>query len=386
MERATARKLDEHAFTIEDLNLSDYIDYLKGTGASKGTIRKYCRSIERLTGLLDKIPDLWETDDLTRLMKEFSKPASTRPNGYARSTRIIFKSALRRYWESTGRIDLIAPGPFWNNGRDHSRYEYIKNHTASPEEVGAILEECRRVILEPKSSPNEIIRHFIVFMIAAFGIRCKAMRYLRARDINLQERTLHIHRTKGDKSRTMYMDIPIDDIWPRVLVSRHRFIERMLNTHSDRRELKENFDQLPWLFFTRTEANGKPVGRQLHRSSVNSTVRHLTKKIVGRSISPHSFRHAKVFSLLDQGWKIERVAAYMGHSSVQTTFQYVHLGPEQMRAEAERVSNNGHHATKGPSDDTSRSSAVASLKTLFDQGILSKDEYLNKMESILGIE
>ena len=29
MERATARKIDEHAFTIEGLDLSDYIDYLR---------------------------------------------------------------------------------------------------------------------------------------------------------------------------------------------------------------------------------------------------------------------------------------------------------------------------------------------------------------------
>ena len=55
---------------------------------------------------------------------------------------------------------------------------------------------------------------------------------------------------------------------------------------------------------------------------------------MSRWISLHSFRHAKVFSLLDQGWKIEKVAAYMGHKSVQTTFQYVHLGPEEMRSDS----------------------------------------------------
>jgi site-specific recombinase XerD len=295
------------------------------------------------------------------------------------------KAALKRYWESTGRTDLIVPGPFWNNGRNHSRYEYIRNHTAAPEEVDVIIEECRRVIHEPKSSPSDVIRHFMLFLVAAYGIRCKAIRHFRERDVNLQERTFLIYRTKGDKTRTIYMDVPLDDLWPRVLMSRYRLIEQICATHNERPELKETFEQLPWFFFTKKETNWKPVGRQLHRSSVNSTVRYLTRRIVGRHISPHSFRHGKVFSLLDQGWKIERVAAYMGHNSVQTTFQYVHLGPEQMRAEAERVSNCGQPASLQPLDSPTKSSAAASLKTLFDQGVLSKDEYLIKMESILGI-
>jgi integrase len=253
MDRVSVMKKDEHEFSIESLDLSEYIDYLKGTGASKGTIRKYRRTIERLTDLMGRVPELWDADDLTRLMKEFSKPAPTRPSGYSRSTRIIIKAALKRYWESTGRTDLIGPGPFWQNGRGRSRYEYIKAHTASPGEVEAILEECRRVILEPKSSPNDVIRHFALFLVAGYGVRCKAIRYMRARDFNLQERTLHIYRTKGDKSRTIYMDIQIDDIWSLVMINRQRLIDKIMMTHSDKPELKERFEQLPWFFFTRME-------------------------------------------------------------------------------------------------------------------------------------
>ncbi len=248
-----------------------------------------------------------------------------------------------------------------------------------------IIEECRRVINDPKSSPLKVNRYFMMFIIAAYGIRCKALRHLRLQDIDLSERLLHIHRTKGNKSRTIYMDVPMDDIWPRVVVARERLIKDIIRYHDDP-EVTARFDRLQWFFFTKMEKKWKSVGHQLRRGSVNSTVRHMTKKIVGRRISPHSFRHAKVFSLLDQGWKIERVAAYMGHTSVQTTFQYVHLGPEQMRAEAERVSQDGQYVSGEPSDNGSRLTAASALKALFDQGVLSKDEYLVKMESILGLQ
>lgn len=374
----------EPEFSTERLDLSEYIDYLRGAGASSGTIMKYCRWIEVITETMGIRPDLWSTDDLTRLVKEFSKPAPTRPKGYSRSTRMLIKSALKRYWESTGRTDLLAPGSFWHNGRQESRYRYIVNHTASPEEVSAIIDECRRVILEPRSTPLDVNRFFMLFLVAAYGIRCKAVCHLRPGDIDLRERLLHIHRTKGDKSRTIYMDVPMDDIWPRVAVARERLVKELVNRHDDP-DVTSRFERLQWFFFTKVEKEWKSVGNQLNRSSVNSTVRYLTRKIVGRHISPHSFRHAKVFSLLDQGWKIERVAAYMGHTSVQTTFQYVHLGPEQMKAEVQRVSN-GRRNTQSEFDaNLPRSSAAASLKMLFDQGLFSKDEYLQKMESILGL-
>jgi site-specific recombinase XerD len=212
MDKATAVKKDEYDFSTEPLDLLEYIDYLKGAGIAKSTINKYCRNIEMLAELMNKVPELWDSDDLIQLTKEFSRKAPTRPNGYSRSTRINMKSALKRYWESTGRTDLIGPGPFWHNGRSQPRYDYIKTHTASPEEVEAILEECRRVIIEPRSSPTEVIRHFMLFLVAAYGIRCKAVRHIRERDFNLNERTLHVYRTKGDKSRTLYMDVQLDDI------------------------------------------------------------------------------------------------------------------------------------------------------------------------------
>lgn len=374
----------EPGFSTEPLDLSEYVDYLKGAGASSGTIMRYCRWIEIITEMMGNRPDLWDSDDQTRLVKEFSKPAPTRPKGYARSTRMLIKSALKRYWESTCRIDLLAPGSFWHNGRQESRYRYIANHTASPEEVSAIIEECRRVILEPKSTSLEVNRFFLLFMIVGYGIRCKAVCHLRPEDFDLHERFLYIFRTKGDKSRTIYLDVTMDDLWPRVIVARNRLVKELINRHDDP-DVTARFERLPWFFFTKVEKEWKSVGKQLHRSSVNSTVRYLTKKIVGRHISPHSFRHAKVFSLLDQGWKIERVAAYMGHTSVQTTFQYVHLGPAQMKAEAERVSNDRQHVPVELTDSPSNSAAASSLKNLFDQGILSKDEYLSKMESILGL-
>ncbi len=75
----------------------------------------------------------------------------------------------------------------------------------------------------------------------------------------------------------------------------------------------------------------------------------------------------------------------MGHKSVQTTFQYVHLGPEEMRSEAERVAGNGVKRQVPNHSTMQDNGAAIQLKSLYDQGILSKDEYLLKMETLLGV-
>jgi hypothetical protein len=141
MESLSETQTNELDYSTQDFDHTDFIAYLKGTGVSHQTIRVYCRWIEKITNFIGTRPDLWDANHLTQMMKEFSRSTPDRPHGYARATRMLIKAALRRYWESAGRSDLLAPGPFWQNGRGSSRHDYIKSHTAGTEEVERVLEE-----------------------------------------------------------------------------------------------------------------------------------------------------------------------------------------------------------------------------------------------------
>ena len=58
----------------------------------------------------------------------------------------------------------------------------------------------------------------------------------------------------------------------------------------------------------------------------------------GNSISPHRFRHSTATSLANEsGSNLKALQQYLGHTSMQTTLEYVHPDLAQMRDLVERL-------------------------------------------------
>ena len=51
----------------------------------------------------------------------------------------------------------------------------------------------------------------------------------------------------------------------------------------------------------------------------------VSKKVIGKSISPHLLRHSCATYLLDQGLNIKEIAKFLGHTSIVTTQLYTHV-------------------------------------------------------------
>ena len=109
----------------------------------------------------------------------------------------------------------------------------------------------------------------------------------------------------------------------------------------------------------------------------------ITKGTIGRN--PHALRHGRIYELLDRGWRIEKVASFVGHSDVDTTYKYVDLGPADHRAEHARVGERKSSEASDPAAPKPDIDAASSLKALHDQGILSTEEYLSKLEMLIGL-
>ena len=71
-----------------------------------------------------------------------------------------------------------------------------------------------------------------------------------------------------------------------------------------------------------------------------------------------------VLGLIDRGWRIEKVASFVGHADDQTTFMYVNLGPDEHRAEEKRVGRrqDTEAVTPSPTDTKPVARAAAHLK------------------------
>jgi integrase/recombinase XerD len=65
--------------------------------------------------------------------------------------------------------------------------------------------------------------------------------------------------------------------------------------------------------------------RKYSRCYVSEQIAKLGKKILGRKISAHTFRHSFATNMLKRGVPVEALSRYLGHSSVKMTLDlYCH--------------------------------------------------------------
>jgi integrase len=375
------------------IDIDEFDRYLRGLGHADGTLLNYKRWVLSCGKIIGKDPADWTVKECTNLILSDRWLGTIDKPGYSKSSRILIKCSLKKYWLLKARYDLLGPenASFWQTQKigGTSRREYIKTHTARPEQVERIINGCREIILMSKN-PFEVNRAFMVFLLTAYGIRCVGLSYLRLKDFDLEGEVLTISRTKFGKNRTIWLDVPIDDLLPRYLVMRDKIINQLSKRHRDNPILRHRIEELKLpharLFFTRNHtANRQPVGSRLTSENIQRTVRLMTKKMLedGKGVNPHSLRHAKVYGLLERGWKIEKVASYMGHESIQTTYEYVVLGPEEQKAEEIRIS--GSTGSSCHVSESGEASTKAIRDELFDRyrnGEISLEEWIQARKLI----
>jgi len=359
-------------------NLNEFSLTLTRWGRAERTVKAYLKYLGMVANILGKDPATWAVQDCTDLI------LSDKWEDYAEGTQNAIRASLKAYWEVHCRDDLLGSNnrTFFKTKR-HSggkdRYDDLKRKAATEKEVSTILEVCRDSILT-SSNAEDVYRHTILYFIAGYGIRCVGMVNMRLCDVDPSNETINVYKSKGSKSREIYADIPIREIFPAFIDARFEVLENLSRKYGGDPEIASRLGTLKddpeaRLFFSRFPNRGiREIGQPLTSGGVASIVKHLSNDIVGRRINPHAFRHAKVFYLLNiKRLKIEKVARYMGHDNIQTTMDYEYLGARDLKREfAEAEKTNSRHTIKSAStlgnelDDN-----IAKLKDLHDQGILN---------------
>jgi site-specific recombinase XerD len=89
-----------------------------------------------------------------------------------------------------------------------------------------------------------------------------------------------------------------------------------------------------WLRF-RNGNNGKMFtlrdGGGLSSKELRDLVSRVTKRILGKSRTPHEFRHSVATMLMRESGRIDVIKEYLGHATIETTLIYTHLADEDMR-------------------------------------------------------
>jgi site-specific recombinase XerD len=133
----------------------------------------------------------------------------------------------------------------------------------------------------------------------AAGLRLSEIRNLHVSDIDSKRMTIRVRQAKGHKDRYVMLS-------PKLLVLLRQYWETQRPT--------------TWLF----------PGRTKHEQLNEGVLQYVARRARHRSglkkkITTHTLRHCFATHLLEAGTDIRTIQLLMGHATLQTTVQYIHI-------------------------------------------------------------
>ena len=268
------------------LKISQWVEYLESANYSLDTIRLYSTSANIAWEY--GIQHGWPNDPRKVEVKQLRN----------------YIQYLRRYSSGTQYVYSVALLLFlkWNGNR-HIEDFRLKMRPTRTNVDWLTVEETSAVIL---SAPNLWTRTMEI-MFAYTGIRRSELVYLRTADVQREHITVV---GKGSRARK----IPITE----------HFWESMGPYLRWRRTV-----QSP-LFLCHAENAGNPAGP--YATGGISTAIRTHSNMIGRHISPHTFRRSYGRHLYKAGMPLQEIQRLYGHQEVSTTIRYLGINDEDLSA------------------------------------------------------
>jgi site-specific recombinase XerD len=162
--------------------------------------------------------------------------------------------------------------------------------------------EVAAVLMAAEDSPRDLMLMKCMYFL---GLRNSEAQKLRIEDIDTINRVIKVVQSKRNKDRM----VPVPP----------GFVEDLKEWIGDRRE--------GYLFTGRS--SGKLADRHIRR-----IVKHYARLAGVRKheeVHPHTLRHSYATHLQDQGVPLNVIQQLLGHSRVETTTIYLHLGIGRMK-------------------------------------------------------
>jgi len=276
--------------------LHDYQLYLKiERGLSANSVENYNRDVHKLIGFLKKneifiSPIAIGNETIQQFIYQVSKEVNARSQ-----SRII--SGLRSFFDY-----LI----FENYRKDNptSLLETPKIGRKLPDTLA--IEEIDLLIHQIDLSKAEGERNRAMLeTLYCCGLRVTELITLKISDLFFTESFIKV-TGKGDKQRF----VPIN-------IETQKYIDiyrKQIRSHIN---IKKGFEDT--LFLNRR-------GKQLTRNMIFMIIKELALKAeLGKTVSPHTFRHSFATHLLENGADLRSIQQMLGHESITTTEIYMHL-------------------------------------------------------------
>jgi site-specific recombinase XerD len=159
-------------------------------------------------------------------------------------------------------------------------------------------------------------RNYAMFSLMFLsGLRVSEVCQLKVTDVDLEAQSLYIRAGKGNKDRRVPM--------PGKLT---RILRGWITTTRSRCVGADS----PWLFL-HMQRHHQHDGQPLNPKAIYHQVRNQIVPILGRKVTPHSFRHSYGTHIWEESGDLRLTQHLMGRASANTTAIYTHVTPRKER-------------------------------------------------------
>ncbi|MBJ2175477.1 site-specific tyrosine recombinase XerD [Aureibaculum sp. A20] len=287
--------------------LHDYQLYLKiERGLSANSVQSYTRDVEKLILFLEENEIKISPKNITdETIQQFIYHISKEVNARSQS-RII--SGLRSFFDY-----LI----FENYRKDNPTaiLETPKIGRKLPDTLA--IEEIDLIINQiDLSTPEGERNRAMLETLYSCGLRVTELITLQISDLFFAEGFIKV-TGKGDKERF----VPIN-------IETQKFVTIYIKQIRIHINVKKGFEDT--LFLNRR-------GKQLSRNMVFMIIKELALKAeLGKTVSPHTFRHSFATHLLENGADLRSIQQMLGHESITTTEIYMHVDKSFLKEVVEK--------------------------------------------------
>ncbi|MET1178603.1 tyrosine recombinase XerS [Peribacillus simplex] len=218
---------------------------------------------------------------------------------------VMLKIEVNKVKETLGARASRISTKIFHNDEDARFLEFVK-HDYEKE----LPEKSRKLIYFKRDKERDFA---ILSLFLGSGIRVNELSNLRLRDLDFEEKQIHVLRKGGKKDVVAVSPPSMQDIKDYLAVRKERY--------------SGSNDDTAYLFLTRMNDGETPLSNR----AIEALVKKYTKAFKSnKSMSPHKLRHTYGTNLMEQSGDIHLLMTQLGHTSTTTAALYTN--PEQEKA------------------------------------------------------
>lgn len=222
---------------------------------------------------------------------------------------VMLKIEVNKVKETLGARASRISTKIFHNDEDARFLEFVK-HDYEKE----LPEKSRKLIYFKRDKERDFA---ILSLFLGSGIRVNELSNLRLRDLDFEEKQIHVLRKGGKKDVVAVSPPSMQDIKDYLAVRKERY--------------SGSNDDTAYLFLTRMNDGETPLSNR----AIEALVKKYTKAFKSnKSMSPHKLRHTYGTNLMEQSGDIHLLMTQLGHTSTTTAALYTNSEQEKAKKAA----------------------------------------------------